>query len=136
MDRIEQPKPVGLTQWADESKGERGLLASHETQDIPVWLKCREDSFRFSWIRARFYPGGGPKEAQVLLPCPMCGGPLSIPGTYKTFEWELLSGGRVLMGVPGHPEAMNTVRVSVQEPCGCPHCKQWMRLDRNVLSKA
>lgn len=136
-DSIVQPKPVAFLQWEDPQKQSEGggMTYGARAQGIPLWLRCREDSFIFSWIRAMLHPGTGPGDAQLLLVCPRCGQQLRIPGHYKTFQWEQLPSPRAVP-VPGNPTAVNVVRITVVEPMGCPRCKQGFKLVENVIGKA
>jgi hypothetical protein len=140
MDELKQPRPVAFLDWQRTTNPEAGLSMGTRAQDITVWMRCYEDSFRFSWMQTRLHPGAGPKDAQLLLICPFCSRDainkqdLRIPGSHKTFEWGLMPPRRI--PIPSRPDAINTVQITIAEPCGCPRCKKMFKITTNVISKA
>ena len=139
MDKVES-KGVAYVNWPKESAPEKGMNYGVEAKDIAVWLRCHEDSMQFSVMKARLHPGTSPKTAMLLIACPMCGRTtgqqLRIPGSDKTFQWELLPEPRPV-GISDVPEdEMQTIRISVMEDMGCPVCKRYFKLTDNVLHKA
>lgn len=129
MDKL-TPRPVGHVAWPKTGGLEYGVRA----EDIKVYLRCREDSMVFSYIVTPFYAGGTPEEAMLLLVCPMCGmKDLRVPGHAKTFQWQLCPPTPV--PVPGNPDAMQTLLLTILEPCGCPGCGQKFKIMSNVIYK-
>lgn len=136
MSEISQPKPVAYVQWADEHKNpkEKGVSYGVETRGIPVWVRCKNDSLLYAWIRSLFYPGESPTQAQLLLVCPRCAQQLRVTGSYKTIQSESLSAPRSVP-VQGNPNAVNVLRLTIKEPIKCPHCLQEYRLSENAIGK-
>lgn len=133
MDKIDS-RGVAYVNWPQQQ--DVGMSYGVQAEGIRIYMKCREDSLMFSWMSLPFHPGDGPESAQLFMVCPHCGAKdLRIPGHAKTFQWELLPFPRHLQ-VPGNADAVQTIRLTVLEPCGCPDCRRMFKITDNVVHKA
>ena len=127
-------KGVAYVKWGqDDASG--GMSYGVEARGMDVFLKVLPETrhdLQFSYIRAPLHGGDGPNDAQLLLVCPRCKQQLRIASPHKTFSWEVLNPPRVL-NIPGNPDAMETVLVTVNEPLGCPACNLKFEVKENSL---
>jgi hypothetical protein len=115
---------------------DKGVLGVNRFTDgeIRVYLRCFDNSMKFSWIKAPWYPGATPQDAQLLIVCPWCDQQVRIAGYSKTFKYDILTQPvPILLPGKGGP-VEQTHNLTVEEDCGCARCRKMFRLTDNVLS--
>ena len=145
MDNLKS-KSVAYLNWPRESAPEKGMEMGIQTQDIPVWLMCKEDSMQFSFMKARFHPGTDPSNAQLIIICPLCGkttnqqlrisGAKKEDGSKKTIQYYVLPEPMPVPISDCPEDAVQSVVLSVVEVLGCPTCGRRFKITENVLHKA
>ena len=128
MDKL-KAKPVATLNWPESGGMSYGVKAG----SIDVFLRCKDSAMHFSFIKAPFYPGDTPEQARLLFVCPFCSTKdLMIQGHVKTFQWELIQPPRPIT-VPGNPDAVQVLAISIAERCGCPSCRRFFKITNNVV---
>ena len=116
-----------------------GLIGEQKftESEIRIYLRCFDQSMKFSWIKAPWYPGASPKDSQLVIICPWCEQQIRIAGYNKTLKHEPLSMA-IPIELPGDETGERimveqTHNVSIDENCGCAKCRKMFRITDNAI---
>ena len=128
-------RPVAYAEWSGGEDG--GLEYGSHLKGFKVFFRCYDRDMVYSWIMGQWHPGGHPKSSQLVLVCPWCSQQLRIPGSTKTFEFEILDNPFALMihELSDDEDATQVVKLAIKENLGCPSCLRFFRLTDNTLHK-